>query len=68
VPDHYYDWKAIDVDRAIKAIAASAVVFKLPSRFGNGQACYGHGLQTKRGTCYLVSDRVMKYAGIPAVN
>lgn len=68
--DHYYDWKSIDATRARRAIDKGAEVFKLPTSFckAGGAASYRHGLKTKRGDCYVISDRAMTQAGIPVIN
>jgi len=56
----YYDWKAIDTANAVRAVEQGATVWELPISFGNGQAVFTHGLQTRRGTCYVVSGWVMR--------
>lgn len=55
---HYYDWKPINVEKAKNALINGGKLFDLPTCFGNGAAVYRTGLETKRGTCYLVSDFV----------
>lgn len=52
-------WKAIDSSRAVRSVKAGATVWKLNSPFYSGGATYTHGLQTPRGTCYVVSNWVM---------
>lgn len=55
---HYYDWKPIGVEAAQRALDKGGKLLVLPSSFFSGGATYRTGLQTKRGTCYLVSDMV----------
>ncbi|WP_338924590.1 hypothetical protein V0M98_33785 (plasmid) [Pseudomonas silesiensis] len=52
-------WKAIDANRAVRSVKAGATVWKLNSPFFSGGATYAHGLQTSRGTNYVVSNWVM---------
>lgn len=52
-------WKAIDANRAVRSVKAGATVWKLNSPFFSGGATYAHGLQTPRGTNYVVSNWVM---------
>jgi hypothetical protein len=52
-------WKAIDANRAVRSVKAGAKVWKLNSPFFSGGATYAHGLQTSRGTNYVVSNWVM---------
>lgn len=52
-------WRPIDAARAVRAVKAGAVVWKLYTPFYSGGATYGHGLRTSRGTCYVVSNWVM---------
>lgn len=65
---HYYEWKSIDTDKAQRALDKGGKLFDLPTSFGNGAAVYRHGIQTKRGTCYLVSDWVKKGLKLPITN
>lgn len=62
---HYYDWKPISAERAQRAIDQGAKLFKLPTAFGNFMAVFSHGLETKRGACYLVSDRILRGLNLP---
>lgn len=52
-------WKPIDAPRAVRSVKAGATVWKLHTPFYSGGATYAHGLQTVRGTCYVVSNWVM---------
>lgn len=52
-------WKPIDANRAVRSVKAGATVWKLNSPFFSGGATYAHGLQTSRGTNYVVSNWVM---------
>jgi hypothetical protein len=52
-------WKPIDANRAVNSVKAGAKVWKLQSPFFSGGATYAHGLQTSRGTNYVVSNWVM---------
>jgi hypothetical protein len=61
----YYRWKPISVDAAQRALDRGGKIWKLPYSFGNGQAGIKHGLQTARGTCYVVSDRTLQSLDIP---
>lgn len=55
---HYYDWKPLDATRAQRALDNGANIWRLPIQFGNGTARYSHALETKRGACYVISDRI----------
>lgn len=52
-------WKPIDATRAVRSVKAGATVWKLLTPFYSGGATYAHGLQTPRGTRYVVSNWVM---------
>jgi hypothetical protein len=56
---HYYDWKPIGAEQAQRALDRGGVLFKLPTSFGNGMARFSYALETKRGACYVVSDRTL---------
>lgn len=56
----YYTWKSIASAPACRAVSAGAKVWELPTSFYSGGYSYTHGLQTKRGTCYVVSRYVMR--------
>jgi hypothetical protein len=43
----------------MRSVKAGAKVWKLNSPFFSGGATYAHGLQTPRGTNYVVSNWVM---------
>ncbi|MDH0342111.1 hypothetical protein [Chromobacterium haemolyticum] len=63
---HYYDWKSISAERAQRVLDQGGTLFKLPTTFGNGMAVFSHGLKTKRGACYVVSDRILRGLNLPA--
>lgn len=57
----YMTWKTIATEPAIRAVRAGAKVWQLPGGgFFSGGHTYTHGLQTNRGTCYVVSKIVMR--------
>ncbi len=57
----YYNWKTIGAAPACRAVRAGAETWPLPSGgFYSGGRTYTHGLQTKRGACYVVCREVMK--------
>lgn len=62
----YYDWKSIDSARAQRALDAGGRIWPLPICFGNGMARFTHGLQTPRGTNYVVSAQVFSALQVPA--
>lgn len=57
---HYYDWKSVSAERAQRILEKGGRLFKLPTAFGNGMAVFSHGLETKSGACYVVSDRILR--------
>lgn len=61
----YYDWTPIGAGQAQRALDNGASIWKLPIQFGNGMARYVCGLQTKRGACYIVSDRTFAALTVP---
>lgn len=62
----YYDWKPIGADPAQRALDKGGKIWKLQVQFGNGMARFSYGLETKRGACYVVSDRVFAALAVPA--
>ena len=57
----YLTWKSIAAAPACRAIRAGAETWALPNGgFFSGGRVYTHGLQTKRGTCYVVCREVMR--------
>lgn len=56
----YYAWKGIAAQPACRAVRAGAKVWVLPISFYSGGHTYTHGLMTSRGSCYVVSRRVMR--------
>lgn len=57
----YHSWKKIAAEPACRAVLAGAEVWPLPNGgFFSGGHSYTHGLQTKRGTNYVVSAWVMR--------
>lgn len=57
----YMTWKTIASDPACRAIRAGGETWPLPNGgFFSGGRTYTHGLQTKRGTCYVVCREVMR--------
>lgn len=61
----YYDWKHIGAEPAQRALNKGAAIWKLPIPFGNGMAKFSYGLQTKRGTCYVVSEYIFTALTVP---
>jgi hypothetical protein len=62
----YYSWKSLDRERAQRALDEGGALFTLAISFGNGVARFRHGLQTKRGALYVVSDRTVAALTVPA--
>lgn len=56
----YMTWRTIASAPACRAVQAGAEIWKLPTAFYSGGHAYTHALTTKRGTCYVVSRRVMR--------
>ncbi|ELQ8316866.1 TPA: hypothetical protein ACPWO2_006388 [Pseudomonas aeruginosa] len=57
----YMSWKTIASEQAVRAVRSGAKVWALPGGgFFSGGHTYTHGLQTNRGTCYVVSKIVMR--------
>lgn len=57
----YFAWKTIASAQACRAVRAGAKTWPLPGGgFYSGGYIYTHGLQTKAGTCYVVSSFVMR--------
>lgn len=61
----YYDWKSIGVEPAQRALNKGASIWKLPIPFGNGMAKFSYGLQTKRGSCFVISEHIFAALSVP---
>lgn len=56
-----FTWKTIAAEPACRAVRSGAEVWPLPGGgFYSSGHTYTHGLRTKRGTCYVVSNWVMR--------
>ena len=62
---HYYKWKPIGAEQAQRALNNGGSIWKLPMQFGNGAAQFSYALETKRGACYVISNRVFSILSVP---